>query len=217
MEPKGALFDMDGTLVDSMWVWDKILSDFLVENGLPLDDGFADDVAHMSPQISSVYARERYQLPQSSQEIYQRWMEQASLAYKEQVLMKPGAKEYLFHLKKSGVRMAVVTACDPQLVRTCLTQNGVFELFDTIVYVDDVGKGKDFPDLYIEAMKRLGVKPQNATLHEDILVGIRTASKLGLRTVAVEDEWQENKTLLQKEADLYIRDFFELLEGEKQC
>jgi len=211
MRIKAALFDLDGTLVDSMWVWERILPDFLEEHSLPVYDRILDEVGHMSPVQSSVYVKEKYQLSMSAEEIHQRWMEMAQTAYADKVKLKSGAKEYLSKLKEEGVRLAITTACDPILVDVCLKHNGVDTLFDTIVYVDDVGKGKDFPDIYIEALRRLDSKPEESMIFEDILTGIRTAKKLGIMAVAVADARQTNAETLRAESDIYIRDFFELL------
>ncbi len=211
MQIKAALFDLDGTLVDSMWVWDRLLLDFLQDQNLPTQDGLMKEVAHMSPQQSSVYVKEKYKLSLSAEEIHQTWMEMAYFSYAEKVALKNGAKEYLAILKEKGVKLAIVTACDPRLLKACLTHVGVYDLFDAVVYVDDVGKGKNFPDIYIEALKRLNTAPKDAVLFEDILVGIRTAKKLGLQVVAVEEVDQEDVEALKKESDLYIHDFTELL------
>ena len=93
-----------------------------------------------------------------------------------------------------------------------MEKNNIAELFDVITYADEVGKGKNFPDIYVECLKRLGCGAEEAVLFEDILVAIRTGKKLGMKTVAVQDDsaepdWDE----MRKEADLFIKDFTEII------
>lgn len=211
MKMQAALFDLDGTLIDSMWVWAKLMEDFLKKHQIPVIPEVMENVSHMSLVQSAPYVRMVYRLPMTAEEIYQEWTEMVYQSYAEKVPLKKGAKEYLEKLKKEGVKLGVVTACDPALCLACLNHHGMETLFDTITYVDDVGKGKTEPDIYIECLRRLDCNIEDAVLFEDILTGIRTAKKIGLRTVAVEEESAKEKDLLKQEADLYIRDFSQLL------
>lgn len=209
MKIKAALFDLDGTLIDSMWVWERLLRDFLVKHNLKPIPEVIDKIAYMSLAQSSVYVRDVYGLSMTAEEILAQWRQAVYHAYAEEITLKPGAKDYLEKQKEKKVKIGLVTACDPTLVQACLKHNGVLDLFDAITYVDDVGIGKQMPDIYEEALRRLQCKAEEAVLFEDILVGVRTAKKMGLHVVAVEDS-QEEKEALKQEADLYIRNFLEL-------
>lgn len=211
MKMKAALFDLDGTLMDSMWVWDRLMIDFLAKHQLPTVPEIMEKVSHMSLVQSSVYVQQEYAMTMTPGEIYNEWMDMVSHAYAEEVSLKPGAKEYLLQLKAQGTRIGLVTACDRTLCTACLRNNGIYELFDTITYVDEVGKGKDTPDIYIESLRRLDCTAEDAVLFEDILTGLRTAKKIGLRVVAVEENDQDEIEALKQEADLYIKDFYELI------
>lgn len=209
MNGKAALFDLDGTLIDSMWVWERLLTDFLANHNLkPIPEVIA-KVAYMSLAQSSVYVREAYGLSMSAEEILTEWQTAVYHAYAEEIVLKPGAKDYLERQKAKGVKIGLVTACDPLLVQACLSRNGVLDLFDAITYVDDVGKGKEEPDVYEEALRRLGCKAEESMLFEDILVGVKTGKKMKMYVVAVEDN-PEEKDALKQEADLYIKNFLEL-------
>lgn len=208
---KAALFDLDGTLIDSMWVWAKLMDDFLEKHQIPVVPEVMEKVNHMSLTQSAPYVKQVYQLPMTAEEIYQEWTDMVYQSYAEKVQLKNGAKAYLKKLKQDGVKLGIVTACDPALCLACLNHHGLENFFDTITYVDDVGKGKTEPDIYLECLRRLDCKVEDAVLFEDILTGIRTAKKIGLKTVAVEEESVTEKELLKQEADLYIRDFSELL------
>jgi HAD superfamily hydrolase (TIGR01509 family) len=165
----------------------------------------------MSLVQSSVYVKEIYGLSMTPEEILAEWMDMVYHAYAEEIPLKPGAKEYLEFLKNQGIHIGLVTACAPELCTACLKNNGIDRMFDAITYVDDVGKGKDFPDIYIECLRRLNAEPKNTVLFEDILTGLRTAKKIGLRVVAVEEDNEEDVAMLKQEADLYIKDFYEML------
>lgn len=212
---KAALFDLDGTLVDSMWVWDRLMVDFLTKYHLPELPEVMEKVTHMSLVQSSVYVKERYGLSMTPEEILAEWMDMVYHAYAEQIPLKPGAKEYLADLQNRGVHIGLVTACAPELCTACLKNNGIDNMFETITYVDDVGKGKDFPDIYIECLRRLNCEPKDAVLFEDILTGLRTAKKIGLRVVAVEEDNEEDVETLKQEADFYIKDFYEILHSKE--
>ncbi len=206
---EAVLFDFDGTLADSMWMWDRLLLDFLKNHNLPVDEKILNDVCHMSMTQSAPYVKERYNLSLTAEEIFDIWMEMAYRAYAEEICLKPGAEEYLRKLKKDGVKLAIVTACDPKLLTACLEHNGVCSLFDTIVYTDDVGKGKNFPDIYIEALRRLGTKAEQSMLFEDIPIALKVGKSIGLQTVAVVRE--KNGSEAETVGDRCISDFYELL------
>ena len=209
---KAAIFDMDGTLIDSMWVWRNLLKDFLRKLNIEAPEHILNEVTHMSIKQSSAYVQEYFNLPMTAEEVRLEWREMVYNAYSENIKLKMGAEEYLRSLKNKGVKLAVATSCDKGLCEICLENNNIAELFDVITYADEVGKGKNFPDIYVECLKRLGCVAEETVLFEDILVAIKTGKKLGMKTVAVQDDsaepdWDEMK----KEADLFIKDFTEII------
>ncbi len=212
---QAAVFDLDGTLVDSMWVWNNLLSDFLKARGIDAPAHMLNDVTHMSIAQSSAYVRDYFHLPMTAEEVLQEWRNMVYLSYAEKIQPKPGVTEYLQHLKDHGIPMAIATSCDPILCEVCLKRNGLLPFFKTLTYADQVGKGKASPDIYLECLRRLACKPENAVLFEDILIGLRTGKSIGMKTVAIEDpsaapDW----AIMKKEADVYIHDFYQLLEKE---
>ncbi|MBQ4145325.1 MAG: HAD family phosphatase [Clostridia bacterium] len=209
---KAAIFDMDGTLIDSMWVWRNLLKDFLRKLNIEAPEHILNEVTHMSIKQSSAYVQEYFNLPMTAEEVRLEWREMVYNAYSENIKLKMGAEEYLRSLKNKGVKLAIATSCDKGLCEICLENNNIDELFDVITYADEVGKGKNFPDIYVECLKRLGCVAEETVLFEDILVAIKTGKKLGMKTVAVQDDsaepdWDEMK----KEADLFIKDFTEII------
>ena len=209
---KAAIFDMDGTLVDSMWIWRNLLSDFLKELKIEAPEHILNEVTHMSIKQSSAYVQEYFNLPMTAEEVRLEWKRMVYKAYSESIELKPGAEEYLRMLKNRGIKLAIATSCDSNLCETSLKKNNIAELFDVITYADEVGKGKNFPDIYVECLKRLGCEAEDAVLFEDILVAIKTGKKLGMKTVAVQDDSAEPDWVeMREEADMFIKDFTEII------
>lgn len=205
---KAALFDLDGTLVDSMWVWERLMIDFVEKYKLETPQYIYDEVAHMSLAQSSVYVRQELGLSMTPDEIYAEWSGTLKDAYANKIKAKSGAEAYIKRLSEYGIRIGLATACDPVLGELCLKNNNLYGLFDTMVYVDDVGKGKNFPDIFLRCLDNLSCKPEETVLFDDIIVSIKTAKSMGMATVAVEESKDAAvKEQLIKEADYYITDF----------
>lgn len=203
-----ALFDLDGTLIDSMWIWDRLMIDFAERHKITTPEYVMNEVAHMSMVQSSVYVRDELGLNMTADEIYAEWTNDLREAYAFKIKTKPGAEQYLKFLKEINVKIGLVTACDRELSKACLKNNGIYDLFDALIYVDDVGKGKNFPDIFEKSLEILGCKPSESVLFDDIAISLRTAKKLGITTVAVEDNpTPEERKYLLKEADYYIKGF----------
>ena len=211
-QQKGYLFDLDGTLLDSMGVWEQIDVDFLTRRNIPVPEDYAQAIAPMGFRRAAEYTIARFGFSQSPEEIMEEWHQMAVEQYAHHLSLKPGAKEYLEELKQQGKPLAVVTASYPELYQPALERGGVLDLFDTIVTVNQVSRGKGFPDIYLEAAKRIQVPPQQCAVFEDITQGIQGAKAADCLAVAVYDsanrgQWDQTKAL----ADLSIRSFEELL------
>ncbi len=211
-QQEGYLFDLDGTLLDSMGVWEQIDVDFLTRRNIPVPEDYAQAIAPMGFRRAAEYTIARFGFSQSPEEIMEEWHQMAVEQYAHHLSLKPGAKEYLEELKQQGKPLAVVTASYPELYQPALERGGVLDLFDTIVTVNQVPRGKGFPDIYLEAAKRIQVPPQQCAVFEDITQGIRGAKAADCLAVAVYDsanrgQWDQTKAL----ADLSIRSFEELL------
>ena len=211
---QAAIFDLDGTLVDSMWIWDRLLVDFLAERGYETPQHILNQVAYMTLKQSSAFIQKEYRLSMTPEEVCSTWTEMVYAYYAHQVRSKPGAPEYLRYLKQNGVKIGVATACTPALCEAALSSNRMLDLIDCFTYADEVGKGKESPDVYLECIRRLNVRPDETMIYEDILTAVRSAKKAGLRVTAIEDaSAKSERERIRQEADLYIADFFALLPG----
>lgn len=208
---KAAIFDLDGTLLDSMWVWDRLLIDYLAEYGHEVYPEILNEVTYMTIQQSSKYIKEQYELPVEAEQIMRQWRDMVLEYYQSKIPMKAGAKKFLKRLYDDGVKLAVATSCMNELCEAALKAHGIYDWFDVIVYSDEVGKSKDYPDIYLECAKRMGVEITDCMLFEDILTAVHTAHSIGLRVTVIEDEFSgAEQEALKLEADFYARDFTEL-------
>lgn len=205
---KGAIFDLDGTLIDSMGVWKQIDVDFLGKRGLTVPADYLDAITPMGFEAAADYTIARFGFPETRDEIIREWYDMAIYAYSNTVPLKKGAMEYLKMLKQQNIKMAVATASDKQLVIPALTNNGVIDMFDNITTIQEVPRGKGFPDVYDKAAERMGVNPAECIVFEDILAGINGAHMGGYRAVAIYDEHSvEPAEVMKENADAYIMDF----------
>lgn len=210
---KGAIFDLDGTLLDSMWVWKQIDRDFLARRGIDVPADYMLAVAHLGAYQTAVYTIERFGFSETPEQLIAEWTEMAIDFYTNDVQLKSGAYEYLEYLYDKGVKLAVATANDSLLYEPALDHTGIRRFFSAVVNVNEVERKKGFPDIYWLACKKMGVEPQESVVFEDIYQGICGARDGGFATVCVYDETSaDDEQKIREIADLYIRDFFEIKE-----
>lgn len=185
---RACIFDLDGTLLDSMGVWTRIDVDFLTKRGIPVPPDYADAVGALSFQEAAEYTIHRFALPDSARDLMREWSDMAMDAYGYAVPLKPGAREYLMALKARGVRLGVATSLSRALLEPALRNNGVFGLFDAICTTDEVGCGKSRPDVFERAAQKLGVDPKDCVVFEDIPQAILSAKQAGMRVYGVYDD-----------------------------
>lgn len=208
---KAAIFDLDGTLLDSMGVWDQIDIDSLAKRGIAVPDDYVLKVGSMQFRQIAEYTIARFGLPDTPEQLMAEWDDMAREAYGTMVEAKPYAKEYLEYLKATGARLAVATSLPPSLREPAMRHVGILDLFDVIVSVDDANDvGKDRPDVYLLAASRLGVEAHDCTVFEDLLVGLRSAKSVGMSVWAMHDDSSNRDwPAICEEADGVLFDFSE--------
>lgn len=209
---RGAIFDMDGTIVDSMCVWQKVDVDFLDKRNIKMPEDLSNDIGHMTFHDSAVYFKKRFNLDESIDEIMAEWHEMVYDQYAHHIKLKPGAGEYIKSLSEKGIKIGLATSSSRTLVDIALKNNGIFEYFDAISTVDEINKDKSFPDIYVKTAEKLGVSPMKCVVFEDIYIAVLSAKKAGMQVIGVYDKNSEyQKDDIKKNADYYIEDFYELL------
>ena len=209
---KGAIFDLDGTLVDSMSVWKNIDIEYLGEKGHAIPDNFSGSISHMSFSQIAHYFKERFNIEDSIEEILEDWHNRAFDHYSTRVKLKPGVKEFLSKLKENNIKIGLATSNSMPLLEVCLKNNGIYDYFDTITVTDEVTRGKDYPDVYLLAAKKLELDPKDCIVFEDILPAVKGAKSAEMKVIAVHDkDCSTSKEKFLEYADLYIDSFLDLL------
>lgn len=209
---EGAVFDLDGTLLDSSWVWEKVDEKFLGDRGFQVPDDYVDEISPLGAERVAVYTIERFGLNEDKDDIVREWIEMAKKEYATEVVCKPYAKEFLEELHKLNIKMAVATSSDRELFMKTLEREGILKYFQKIVTVDEVERGKGYPDIYEEAARRIKVNPHKCLVFEDILAGVTGASLGEFNVVAVFDEKSKHNWEKIKSISKYsINDYKELL------
>jgi beta-phosphoglucomutase-like phosphatase (HAD superfamily) len=205
---KAYIFDLDGTLLDSMGVWEQLDIDFLTKRGIKLPSDYKEATSLMTPYEAAVYTIKRFALPDSTNGLMREWNDMALYAYGNTVRMKPYAKEYLMTMRERGAKLAVATSLSPELCVPVLRNNGIDTMFQAICNTDETGCGKSRPDVFLLAAQKLGVSPGDCLVFEDLLAAIKSAKSACMDVCAVYDKTSENDwEEIKAAADYAIVDF----------
>lgn len=212
MKIEGAIFDLDGTLLDSMPIWDTIGEDYLLSLGIKPHENLKETFQDMSLMQSAVYYQNEYGVQKTVEEIIAGVDCLVEQFYKEKALLKEGVKPFLEELSKRGVKMCITTAIDKHLVKMALTRCGVQHYFSEIFTCNEIGYGKDNPAIYHIAFNYLGTKKENTVIFEDSLYAVKTAKKAGYLVAGIYDEAEQNSEQVRKLSDFYIQNFLDMRE-----
>ena len=209
---KAAIFDLDGTLVDSMWVWEQIDIDFLKSKGYTPPKDLKDDITHLTFNQTAEYFKNRFNLSDSIDEITDTWHNMAYSFYSSKVKLKPGVISFLNKLKSLDIKIGLATSNSIPLLEATLKNNGIYHLFDAITVTEEVKKSKENPDVYLLCANKLKVPPENCIVFEDIIAAVKGAKLAGMKVIGVYDKASEDQEeLLSKACDKYIYDYNELV------
>ena len=204
---KGAIFDFDGTLFDSMFIWDTAGEVYLRSVGIEPREDLRKVLKPMSLLQSAQYIRECYQIPLTVEEIMDGVNRTVEGFYFHTVQPKKGVVAFLEQMKKQGVRMCIATATDRYQVKSALKRCGMESFFSEIFTCTDVGHGKDEPIIFQNAMEYLGTTKANTVVFEDAYHAAKTAKADGFITVAVYDSHETKQVELHSVSDCFIENF----------
>lgn len=202
---KAAIFDLDGTLLDSLAIWENAGAIYLEHRGISVEEGLGRKLFPLTIEAAAEYLKVHYVPQASTREIIEGVLGEIRDFYLYDVELKPGAAELLEHLKRSGVPMAAATSGDGKLARAALERLGIRKYFEEIYTCTEVGAGKDQPLIYQQAAECLQTDPEDTWVFEDALHAIQTAKAAGFVTVGVSDPFHKNeREEICREADYYL-------------
>lgn len=202
------IFDLDGTLVDSMWIWHDIDIAYLGRFGLAFPPGLQTDIEGKSFSETAVYFKERFRLTDSLEQIKADWNRMARDKYMNEVPLKPGILEFLNGCRTRGIKLGIATSNSRELVENIAGVHGLHDYFSCIMTGCDVEKGKPSPDIYLAVAKQLQVIPSQCLVFEDIVAGIMAGKNAGMEVCAVEDAYSVHQSEQKRQlADYYIQDY----------
>ena len=208
---KAVIFDLDGTLVDSMWMWKAIDIEYLGRFGFDLPPSLQKDIEGMSFSETAVYFKETFQIPDTLEEIKATWNRMAYDKYTKEVPLKKGVQEFLDYCKENGILLGIATSNSRELVDATLKALNIKEYFACVMTACEVAKGKPAPDIYLAVAEKLQAEPSRCLVFEDIEMGIMAGKNAGMEVCAVEDEFSMNQIEAKKKlADYYIKDYFDI-------
>ncbi|HYE81606.1 MAG TPA: HAD family phosphatase [Clostridia bacterium] len=209
---KAVIFDVDGTLIDSMWIWRQVDIEFLGKRGISLPERLQSEIEGMSYSETAIYFKARFDLPESLEEIKEEWSIMAEDYYKRRIKLKSGAKEFLKLLYDKGYTIGIATSNSRELVEHMLANHGIKQYFSNIRTSCEVDKGKPHPDVYLKVAEDMGIEPCHCIVFEDTIAGVMAAKSAGMKVFAVADEVsKESKDKLIEMTEGYIHSFDEVM------
>lgn len=210
---KAIIFDLDGTLVDSMWIWKQIDIDFLEKRGHTLPEDLQKEIEGMSFTETATYFIDRFELKESLEEIKDEWNEMANHFYAKEIKLKENVHLIIEYAKRHGIKLGIGTSNSRELLMTVLEANNIQSDFESIRTSCEVNKGKPNPDIFLKVAEDLGVSPQSCLVFEDTHAGIMAGKNAGMKVVAIYDALSEPYTeMIKEDADYYIFDYAEIME-----
>ena len=212
MKIKCAIFDFDGTIFDSMFIWDKVGEIYLHSLGKEPKASMREDVRTLSLYQSACYFKEEYGIDLSVEEIMTGINRMIEHFYIYEVQPKDSVVSFLNELKQRGIFMCIATASDRYQIEAALKRCGMTEFFEAVFTCTEEGHGKDEPEIFRKAMEYFGADRSNTVVFEDALHAIQTAKNDGFRVISVFDSSEKRQNEVRDISDCHISDFKHLEE-----
>lgn len=203
------IFDIDGTLIDSMWVWTDIDDMFLEKYHLTEPVGFHEGMEGKSYSETAQYFLDIFpELPHTREELEEEWHQMAFEIYTKEISLKKGVYEFLLQMRKEGKKLGIATSNSRDLAEGVLEHNQVLQYFDSVWTSDEAKAGKPAPDVYLRVAESLGINPAKCLVFEDVPNGILAGKNAGMKVCAVDDAFSKpQEDVKRRLADYYIYDY----------
>jgi thiamine-phosphate pyrophosphorylase len=211
ISPKAIIFDMDGTLLDSLPAWDNLAEEFLLKRHIQPPANIHQMIEKLSLEDSAQYFSSNFPVVMTGEDILDVWHEQMLLQYANHINLKPGVEEFLSIMHNLGIKMCVATLTDKDLAEIALERLGLRKYLQFVITVGEAGKEKTNPKIYIDAAQKMGFAPQDCMVFEDAIYAVSTAKNAGFSVCGIIDRHSIGQLdKLHQICDLTI-DSFELL------
>lgn len=211
-DKSAVIFDLDGSLVDSMWIWRRVDIDYLGRFGYELPETLQSEIEGMSFRETAIYIKKRFQIADDIEQMMDDWNEMAWDKYMNEVPLKDGVYDFLMECKRRGILLGIASSNSRELVENVLSALQIRELFTCIMTGSEAKRGKPAPDIYLEVAERMQVEPEKCLVFEDIVAGITAGKSAGMTVYAVDDLYSAHQEEKKRElADGYIKSYHELL------
>jgi len=206
------IFDLDGTLIDSMWIWKQIDIDFLDKRGITLPSDLQKKIEGMSFTETANYFINRFDLKESLEAVQSEWNEMAKQFYKSHIKLKDKVMPLIEYANANQIKLGIGTSNSRELLNEVITAHGILHYFDAMRTSCEVDKGKPSPDIFLKVAEDLGVAPEKCLVFEDTHAGVLAAKRAGMRVIAVYDELSEPyQEAIKADSDQFIYSFNEIL------
>lgn len=208
---KAAIFDLDGTLIDSMWVWEGLASRYLQTIGIEVPEDLRESIKHFSLLQSSHYLKDRFKIETSAEEINRQAEKLLENYYENEFQLKPYALNILEELKTRGIKMCLATATEDRLALAAIKRLKIHDYFEFLQTCNGTGLQKGDKRFFEIAIERLNEDPKDIWVFEDAYHSMESAKSTGLKVLAIEDESAKaDRQAIKEIADIYISNFKEL-------
>ncbi len=209
---EAVIFDLDGSLVDSMWMWEAIDQEYLGSFGIDPPATLQQDIGGRSFVETAIYFKERFNIPDSIDKIGDDWNRMAWDKYTNEVPLKNGVGSFLQSCREKGIKLGIASSNSAELIKQVLSSHKLNDLFTSVKSGTEVLKGKPAPDVYLAVSTELDANPSKCLVFEDLVDGIKAGKNAGMTVVAVSDDYSRHSDAQKKElSDYYIEDYNDIV------
>lgn len=206
------LFDLDGTILDSLGIWNDIDLLFFKNHNLIMGEDYHIAIAPLTLEETATYTKNTYKLDIDEEQIMKEWSDLAIKEYAENVNLKKGVKEFLDYLKNKNVHLAIATSCNEEMFKPCLERYGIVSYFEHFYTSQNLKINKSNANFFKEILNEYKIEPDQILFFEDSLASMKCAKSLGFNVVAVMDKkWEKQKEEIIASSDDQIEDFSQFI------